>query len=246
MELPTDPMAMRKPILIFSLAGFALSMICSVFFFSKVTERNRYVEELIDSALVGRNAETVEDTVILVSQEVYRRTNNQGLSTDQMDWYSRFESTSFLNMTSAVSLKYNAYGIGGHHVFGQCGTMTRVLLNALWMLNIDARKLQLMPDRARGLQGHTVMEFFSNGRWQVISPGDSSFVWRNPDGKIATVHEIQNDSDTFSQIYAFKPDYDASFDGCMNIRWEKLPDRLTRLIKFVRGTGGRKRPHKSR
>ena len=160
---------------------------------------------------------------------------HKGINKQDLDWYSRIESTSFFNLTSAVSLKYEGYGIIGHSVFGPCGTMSRTLLNALWKLNIPARKLILVDNELGKGGGHTMIEFQYNGSWRVLSPSDNSFVWRTENGEIATASQIKNNPIIFSQIYKEKPNYPYLFDNYKNIRWKKFPNLITSIIKIVVG-----------
>lgn len=175
-----------------------------------------------------------EEIIISLSNEVYKKTN-QGINKDDLDWYSRIESTSFFNVTSAVSLKYGGYGIIGYSGSGPCGTMSRTLLNALWRLNMPARKLQLLNNGQGKGGGHTMVEFYDNGFWRVLSPSDKTFVWRTENGEIATARQIQNNPTIFSQIYIARPDYPYLFDNYKNIRWDKLPNWITTIIKFIIG-----------
>jgi hypothetical protein len=224
----------RKSLYSAALTALIASLCLSLFFFLKVKECNRYLDDLINVAVHQKGLQDTEEMVISLSKEIYRRTK-KGLNKDDLDWYSRIESASLFNMTSAVSLKYGGYGIIGQADFGPCGTMSRVLLNALWRLGIPARKLQLL-DNAQGKGGgHTMIEFYHHGRWQALSPADNAFVWRNRDGEIATATEIRDDDHIFSQIYAVKPHYRYRFDNPKNIRWDKLPNRVVKIIKFFIG-----------
>ena len=110
--------------------------------------------------------------------------------------------------------------------------MSRILLNALWRLDIPARKLQL-PNEASG--GHTMIEFYHNGKWRVLSPADNTFVWRTDNGEIASAIEIQDNPAIFSQVYSIKPHYPYRFDNYKHIRWNKLPNWLTSIIRRVIG-----------
>lgn len=225
---------MRKTIFYISLGFFIISLFLVVFFFIKIKEENHYLDDLINNSVIKRKITNPEETILALSKEIYRKTN-KGLIKDNLDWFSQIESISFFNMTAAVSLKYGGFGIEGHAVFGPCGTMSRTLLNALWRLNIPARKLQLL-NNALGKGGvHTMIEFYYNGHWRVLSPSDNTFVWRNRNGEIATADEIQNDKKIFSQIYTEKPAYPYLFDNYANIRWEKLHKSLVSLIRIILG-----------
>ncbi len=216
-----------------SVVGLLVSAVSSVFFYTKVRERHRYLDELIATALRGNETET-EDIVLAVSEEIYRRTHRT-LAREDLDWFSRLESTSPFNVTAAVALKYNGFGIESHSTLGACGTMSRTLLNALWKLQIPARKLQLL-DNERGVGGgHTVVEFYLNDRWSVIAPSEEAYVWRKADGEIATAEEIKNDDEVFSTIHDRYPSFAYRFDNYRHIRWEKLPVGVLKVIKFVLG-----------
>jgi hypothetical protein len=169
-----------------------------------------------------------------LSQHVFGRTN-RGVPFSKLGWYERWESTSFFNVTTTTSLKLGVYGVEGHSQFGPCGTMSRVLLNALWRLKIPARKLQLLGDPARGYVNHTMVEYWSKGRWEVISPSDSSFVWRNARGQVATLAEIEADPAIRDQIRVWRNHWPATFANARHIRWEKLPAPVRGAIRLAMG-----------
>src|SRR5436190_2979658 len=157
---------------------FALALVAalmSAFLMAKVDERNRLLSFLIQDSLRDVDRHDVDASVIALSREIYERTNS-GIRAADLPLFERWEATSFFNVGTSVALKYGAYGVEGQQQFGPCGTMTRVLLNACWAVGIPARKLQLQPDPNGRSGGHTMLEFLSHGRWQVISPSDSSFV----------------------------------------------------------------------
>ncbi|MBL7999775.1 MAG: hypothetical protein JNL32_14210 [Candidatus Kapabacteria bacterium] len=113
--------------------------------------------------------------------------------------------------------------------------MSRTLLNALWDLEIPARKLQLMKNSEGKGGGHTLVEYYDGGKWKVIAPSDSAFVWRNKHGEIATAQEIQESKAIFSQIYVTHPSFNYLFDNPRNINWDKLPTWMIPIIKFTLG-----------
>ena len=113
-----------------SLFLLVFSLVSSLFFFFKVRERNQLIDELIDIAVKSKNLNDREEIVISLSKEIFKRTF-KGINKDDLDLYSRIESTSFFNISSAVSLKYEGYGIIGHSLFCPCGTMSRTLLKGL-------------------------------------------------------------------------------------------------------------------
>jgi hypothetical protein len=225
---------MKQHLYRLSLCLLILSLVFSLFFLVKIRDQNQLIDKLIDVAVTSKDLNDREQIAISLSSEIYRRTN-KGINKDELDLYSRIESTSFFNVSSAVSLKYGAYGITGHSVFGPCGTMSRTLLNALWRQKIPARKLLLIDNEHGKGGGHAMVEFYHNGAWRVLSPSDNTFVWRTEDGEIATAKQIQNIPTIFSQIYIEKPNYPYLFDNYKNIRWEKLPNWITSMIKSVIG-----------
>lgn len=211
-----------------------LGALFSAFMVAKVEERNRLLGVLIHDATAGVDRRDTDAVVVALSREIYSRTN-AGIRAADLPLFERWEATSFFNVGTSVALKYGVFGVEGHQQFGPCGTMTRVLLNACWATGIPARKLQLEPDAQGRWGGHTMLEFRSQGRWQVISPSDSSFVWRTRDGRIATVAEIQGDSAVFGQIFARYPNYPYRFVRPRHIRWEKLPAPVRGAIRLAMG-----------
>jgi hypothetical protein len=203
-------------------ACIALAMLSAVaagIFYIKARERDRLLDAFLVTALAGVDRSDRDAVAIAVSRAVYARTN-RGIPADSLAWYERHEATSFFNVSAGVALKYGTYGVIGHRQFGRCGTMARLLLVALWRLRVPARKLQLLGDFGNG---HTMVEYRVGDRWHVISPGDSSFVWRTASGGVATVEEIRADSAIYGQIFARYPTYEYDFRHPSHIRWEKLP-----------------------
>lgn len=225
---------MKRLIFYVMLAGLAMSIVCAVFFSRKAAERNRFIDALVETTLAGDDSLSTDDVVLALSHEIYRQTRYR-LKSSELDWYSVQESTSPFNVTSGVSLRYGGFGIEEHWVNGPCGTMTRTLLNALWRLDIPARKIQLLDNESGRGGGHTMVEYLNGERWHVIAPSDSSFVWRKAGGGIATVAEIQADFEIFSSVYTRYPSYPYLFDHPGYIRWEKLPAPVLRVTRFLLG-----------
>jgi hypothetical protein len=211
-----------------------ISLILSIFFYFKMNEEDALLDSLIEESFTSKNLYTLEDSVLAISNTIYNSTNGW-VESDSMDWYSRWEALGFFKMSSGVGLKYKCYGVKGNLGDGPCGTMTKIFLRAMWKLNIPARKLQLM-EVIPGKGGHTMAEFFMDGKWRVISPSDSSFVWRNPDGSIATVKDIQSDTAVFNQVYyKWRKNWQYGFKETWNINWEKIPAFLRSAIRFFIG-----------
>jgi hypothetical protein len=204
----------------------------SVLFHSKVKERERLLRHLIARATKGGTIRDADEIAIRLARAIYERTWGT-VSLEHLSPFERLETRSWFNMTAAVSLKYGAYGVSGVPN-GPCGTMSRTLLNALWLVGIPARKLQLLPT-GEGVPGHTVVEYFSNGRWQVISPSDGGFVWRTADGRIATLEEIRSDPDVFEQIHEVDHGWPFRFDNVRRIRWDKLPRPVRNAVERLLG-----------
>jgi len=217
-----------------SLLLAVVAALFSAFMMAKVEERNQLLGALVHDATKGVARADTDAMVIAISQAIYARTN-AGIRAADLPLFERWEATSSFNVDTSVALKYGGYGVEGSDRIGPCGTMTRVLLNACWSLGIPARKLQLEPDAQGGYAGHTMLEFYSGGRWQVISPSDSSFTWRTREGCIATVDEIRTDPATFAQIYARYPACNYCFSRPRHIRWEKLPAPVRATVRALLG-----------
>lgn len=224
----------RSILFVVCVVGLTVSLISTLFFSIKIRERDRYLDKLIETTLSGDEAKNNEEIAVKLSKAIHQATRKP-LSPKDLDRYSRWESTSPFNVTSAVSLRYGGFGVEGHSTYGACGTMSRTLLNALWKLNIPARKLQLLDNEEGRGGGHTMIEFRSGDRWLVISPSDNSFVWRTNDGRIATAKEIHDDDELFAQIYQQDPGYPYLFDNYRNIRWDKLPRPVAGLFRVIMG-----------
>ncbi len=198
--------------------------LAAAFMMFKHHERNQYLQRMISQSLSTRRCLSRDDTVLTLARNIFNQTNNvDGVSPEKLDWYDRWESTSWFNMSSSVALKYGAFGVHGHYVFGPCGTMSRLLLNSLWQLGVPARKLQLLDNAEGRGGGHTLVEYEDAGKWKVIATSDSSFVWRNKNGAIADVSEIQQQPSVFAQIYAQQPRYPYLFDNPQHLNWTRFP-----------------------
>jgi hypothetical protein len=218
-----------------SVAVALLAALFSAFMIAKVDERNRLLQALVQDATAGVAPADTDAVVTALSRAIHARTN-AGIRPADLPLFERWEATSFFNVGTSVALKYGGYGVEGRGGIGPCGTMTRVLLNACWSLGIPARKLQLESDAHGRWGGHTMLEFRSHGRWQVISPSDSSFTWRSRAGRIATVAEIRADPAVFTQVFARYPNYPYRFSRPRHIRWEKLPGPVRAAVRGVLGT----------
>lgn len=223
----------RNAALVFAVLG----AIATVFFLAKTLESRRLVREFVAESLAGVPRDDRDAVVHALALGVYQRTN-RALRLAQLPFYDRFEAEWFFNVPAGSSLRHGYYGVEDSGPFGPCGTMSRVLLHALWHLDIPARKLQLLAEPGSGLIQHTMVEYRSGDRWQVISPSDSAFAWRNRTGRVATVAEIRADSTIFRQVFAWRPWWPASFEHTANVRWEKLPVPLRRMFRAALGEGG--------
>jgi hypothetical protein len=222
---------MSRPIVPACIALAMLSAVAAGIFYIKARERDRLLDAFLVTALAGVDRSDRDAVALALSHAIYARTN-RGISADSLTWYERREATSYFNVSAGVALKYGAYGVIGHRQFGRCGTMTRLLLVSLWRVRVPARKLQLLSDSDGG---HTMVEYRVGDRWHVISPGDSSFVWRTASGGVATVEEIRADSTIYGQILTRYPNYEYDFRHPSHIRWEKLPAPVRGVFHWVLG-----------
>ncbi len=203
----------------------------------KQHERAEYMKAFLHGAFYNSAARTLDDTVLTLARSIYSITNNKfGVEVKSMDWYDDLESRYFFNMSSTVALKYGTYGVRGHYVFGPCGTMSRLLMNSLWQLDIPARKLQLLNNEQGKGGGHTLVEYKDGEKWKVIAVSDNAFVWRNSVGEIASVDEIQHQAGVFNQIYAQHPTYPYLFDNPKHLNWTKVPKWIQNVLKNTIGT----------
>ena len=216
----------------------SLAILCAVasaFLYGKVREDAALVRAFVEDATRGIPRSDRESLAIAVARKAHHRTNRV-ITADDLSLYEQLESASPFNVSTAVSLRHGVYGLVGHSQVGPCGTMTRVTMEALRQLGIPARKLQLLPVTPEG--GHTMLEFQSGGRWLVLSPSDDAFVWRRPDGRIATLEDIRSDQAIFSQVYARFPNFPYRFDQAAHIRWAKLPAPVRGFFRIVLGKQG--------
>ena len=212
----------------------ALSGATSWFFEVRVREEDALLDGFTRTATRGVAPSDTEAVAIALARAAFLRTNRT-VRPEELGLYEQLESRSFLNMTSAVSLRHGAYGFAGQPHLGPCGTSTRVTLRALGRVGIAARKLHLLDDPSPEEFGHTMVEFRSGGRWLVVSPGDSAFTWRTHDGRIATLAEIRADSSIFGEIFERYPGYPYRFGNTRNIRWEKLPRAVRATFRLMLG-----------
>jgi hypothetical protein len=225
---------MKRLLLRLSVIVAVLSAVASVFFWFKVREGDALVRTFIADATRDVPRTAVEATAHAIAGEVYRRTN-QVIRADDLPLYEHLESASPFHVSTAVSLRHGVYGLHDEVGVGQCGTMTRVTLEALHTLGIPARKLQLLAVPEKSIEGHTMLEFQSDGRWLVLSPSDDAFMWRTWGGRVATVEEIRSDPAIFAQVFERFPKYPYRFERPSHIRWEKLPGPVRRLFRLALG-----------
>lgn len=225
---------MHSVLLRLLVVGAAASAAAALFFHGKVREDDARVDGMIRAAVHGVPLADTEAVALALSRAVFMRTYRR-VSAGELSPYERLESSSFFNVTSAVSLGHGAYGLEGQAHTGPCGTMTRVTLHALDRMGIPARKLHLHDEPLTPDGWHAMVEFQSGGRWLVVSPGDSAFVWRTQEGRIATLDEIQADSTIFAQVFARFPDYPYRAGSATRIRWDKLPRPVRAFMRTVLG-----------
>jgi hypothetical protein len=214
-----------------------LSAAASAFFYGRVREEDVRVDGFARASTRGLSFADTEAVALAISREVFLRTNRR-IEARELPLYERLESASFFNVTSSVSLEHGAYGLEGQEHYGPCGTMTRVTLCALDRLGIPARKLHLHDEPSAQDAWHTLLEFRSGGRWLVLSPSDSAFVWRTHEGRIATLDEIRADSTIFGEVFERFPGYPYRLDNATHIRWEKLPRAVRAIFRLVLGREG--------
>jgi hypothetical protein len=213
---------------------FVALAVLSTFFYARVREEDALLDGFAKAATRGVASADTEAVALALSRAVFLRVSGR-VRPENLPLYERLESSSFFNMTSAVCLRHGAYGLVGQPHLGPCGAMTRVTLRALDRLGIASRKLHLLDDPSPEEFGHTMVEFRSGGRWLVLSPSDSSFVWRGRDGEVATLAEIQADSSIFAQIFARYPGYPYRVGHTGHVRWEKLPRVARTAVRAVLG-----------
>lgn len=211
--------------------GLAISLIASLFFILKTRQEDQLVTELVRH-VDSPDHRKVDDRVLAVAKEIFRRTNRR-LPSSALSQYEYLEAHSPANVTAGLSLKYGMYVPEDHKKNGPCGTMSRVLLNALWKLDIPARKLHLTTPAETG--GHTIVEYFDQGKWKVIAPSDYAFVWHNELGEIAAVSEIAADKSVLAQVYQVQPDFPYDFAAPIRFNWDRIPSPLQRVYRQLLG-----------
>ena len=225
---------MRRHLLPWLIGLAASSALAALFFLAEVRDEDARIDGFVRATTHGIPRADTEAVALALSRGVFRETNRT-IRADGLPLYERLESTSPFNVTSAVSLEHGVWGVEGRAHDGPCGTMTRVTLGALDRAGIAARKLHITDESGTQDGWHTLLEFRSGGRWLVLSPSDSAFVWRAHDGSIATLDEIQTDSAIFAEIFEPFPSYPYRVDHATHIRWEKLPRPVRTLARMILG-----------
>jgi hypothetical protein len=221
------------------IVGCIVMLFLSIFFYYKVCEEYQLIDNFINESIDNKMVNNRQYVATSLSTAIYYQTKKI-ITDEELDWYDKLETTylfpaSWLNLSAGVILKYRGYTIAERYA-GPCGTMSRLLLNALWRLDIPARPLCLLNnDQGKG-GGHVMVEFYDGGRWLVVSPADTAHIWRNTRGEIATAEEIKQDREIFKQIYKIRPDYDYLFDNYKHISFENLPPVISEMIKFTLGS----------
>ena len=216
-----------------SLVAAAACAALSGVFFVAARHEERVLDAFVARALAGVDRADTTAVVLALSHRVHERVRD-GIDARALPPYERFESLSLFHVTTAVALERGVFGVIGHPPYGACGPATRALLNACWRLGIPARKLQLAPPPPDTGEAHTMMEWRAGNRWQVISPSDD-FVWRAPDGRVATVGEIRADTAVFAQVLRPEPWFRYRFEHPRHVRWEKLPAFARRIARAALG-----------
>ncbi|MBL7999774.1 MAG: hypothetical protein JNL32_14205, partial [Candidatus Kapabacteria bacterium] len=94
------PRIARHTLLITFIAFTLVCGMATIFMYTKVQERDAYMNAMESMALSGNHCATRDDTVLTLAREIYQLTNNDhGISLNKLDWYEKFESTFFFNMT---------------------------------------------------------------------------------------------------------------------------------------------------
>ncbi len=222
---------MKKIIFYISIATSIIFAAASTFLFYKIKEQTRLIDELTESVKKENIGNKIDDVVIALSKKIYIRTNNE-IEAEKLSLYESWESSGDTGITTATALRHNGYGLKGNAEHKPDETMSRILLNTLWQVEISARKLYLSDnDTGRG-GGHALVEFPNGARWQVIDPCHNTFVWRLENGMIAGVEEIKTNKKIFEQIYKAYPGYPFFFDNPANIRWEKIPPLFAGIYRL--------------
>jgi len=215
----------------------ALFLTASGFLFDKSRESDRVLANFVTDSTRGVPASDTDQVAMAISREVFRRTDRY-VPNSELSLFDRLEAASIFNVSASVSIQHGIFGVVGHPQLGPCGTMSRVMIRSLEQVHVASRKLQLLDDVNGQGGGHTMIEYRSNGRWVVLSPSDSSFVWRDHEGRLATVDEIRGDSTIFAQIFTRFPNYPYRFNNTSHIRWAKLPPAGRAVFHWLLGEKG--------
>lgn len=222
---------MKKIIFYITISVSIMFAGASTVLFYKIREQTKLIDELTESVKKNKIGNKIDDVVIALSKEIYARTNNE-IESEKLSFYETWESSGDTGITTATALKYNGWGLKDSEDYKPDETMSRILLNTLWQVEIDARRLYLLDnDKERG-SSHALIEFPNGARWQVIDPCHNAFVWRLENNKVAGVEEIKKDKKIFEQIYQAYPDYPYHFRNPANIQWEKMPLLLAGIYRL--------------
>ncbi len=215
-----------------SLILAAIFLMLGLFFFIKNTQTTILISELVNDTLPEQNNLNTEKKVLLLAKKIYTETNRIE-DPEELDWYSLFEIKNLWGINVATGLEYKCFAVKSVAEPDKSEIMTRILLLSLWQIDIPARRIVLNLNNS--LDTYSMVEFYYDGEWKLISVADNAFVWRNRFGEIASTNEIRKDSVLLSQIKSFNPNWSFTFDDVTHINWEILPQFIKIVYKAILG-----------
>lgn len=210
----------------------AIFLLFGLFFLIKYTNTIILISELVNDTILNGTNLNSEQKVLLLSEKIFSETNRIE-EPDQLDWYSLFEIKYLWGISAATGLEYKCYAVRSIAEPDKSEIMTRILLLSLWQIDIPARRIVLNLNNS--LDTYSMVEFYHDGEWKLISVADSSFVWRNRFGQIASTNELRKDPLMLSQIKMVNPNWNFNFDDVTHINWELLPGFIRFIFKSIMG-----------
>lgn len=207
-------------------------LLFGLFFLIKNTQTTILISELVNDTLPEDSYLTVENKVLLLSKKIYSETNSIK-DPYKLDWYSLFEIKNLWGISAATGLEYKCYAVRSIAEPDKSEIMTRILLLSLWNINIPARRIVLNSNNS--FDTYSMVEFYDDGEWKLISVADSSFVWRNRFVEIASTNEVRKDSLLLNQIKMFNPNWNFDFDDVTYTNWELFPGFIKSIYRSIMG-----------
>jgi hypothetical protein len=187
-----------------------------------LTSSLQYYDYLQDEAYfksltrgIRQKTQSDSDFSVLVMDYVFREVYKQ-LDANNLPLMDKVYLLVFNGARARSSLTYHNTMIND----SPCSEIARVFIVILKAGNIKSYRLRS--------DNHTLVEVFLDGKWRLFDPS-VNFIWRKPNGEIASFKEVQADSLLWSQVLKIYPKYAYRFKTETRMGWNRFPLPLLKL-----------------